>query len=324
MLQQTRVETVIPYYLRWFELFPAIEKLANSSQQQVLAAWEGLGYYARARNIHRTAQIIVNDLDGCFPTNRKELEKLPGIGKASAADLLSICFNQDHAAVDGNIKRILARLYDLTEPSNSTLFNQKVDRLAADLIIPGKAGDINQAWMDLGALICTPKNPDRPACPVVSVCQAKQLGTQMIRPVMSAKPQIPHVQVTAGILSRTDNGQKEYLIAKRQQNKLLGGMWEFPGGKVIDGETHKTCLQRELNEELGIDCSILETVGTYNHAYTHFKVTLHAFHCEIISGVPKNLDADEIAWVKVEDLVGFPMGKIDRMISQDLLKNVQY
>ena len=314
MLQQTRVETVIPYFEKWMERFPDIGSLAEASQEQVLSAWEGLGYYSRARSLQKAAQIIVDEYGGALPEDARTLRRLPGIGSYTAGAIASIAFGADEPALDGNIRRVLARVFDVQAPSRSPEGEQTLWRLAAENLPPGKAGEYNQALMDLGASICTPRNPDCSACPLSKICQAYALGVQEQRPVRSARKDVPHYTVTAAVIQR--NGH--VLVTRRPENGLLGGMWEFPGGKLQDGEDLPACLQREIQEELGVMVEVADRLGTYRHAYTHFRVTLHAFRCKLVDGEPRPLEASDLRWVPPSDLEGFPMGKLDRQIAREI------
>jgi A/G-specific adenine glycosylase len=322
MLQQTRVDTVIPYYLQWLDLFPSISVLAVASQQDVLNAWEGLGYYSRARNMHAAARIIVEKHNGQVPSNRSDLEKLPGIGKFSAADLLSIAYGQDMAAVDGNVRRVIARLFNIDLVSGSPEFEKCVQSIVDDNLPSGQAGDYNQAWMDLGAMICLPDKPACSDCPLSLYCQAYTLGNQSLRPVPKTKPIIPTYIVTAGIISRKREDRQQVFIARRPESGLLGGMWEYPGGKQEAGESLPECLIRELQEEIGIQVLVGQELGVFRHAYTHFKVILHAFFCRIASGEPSPIQASEITWCDLDHLSDYPMGKLDRMISDVISKKI--
>ena len=318
MLQQTRVDTVIPYYQRWMERFPDVSTLARSDQQEVLVTWEGLGYYSRARNLHKAARLIAADYDGKVPDRYDVLIKLPGIGPSSAADILSVAYGRDLAALDGNIKRVLARLFNLTDILDLPDFIANCQLHLEGMLPVGKAGDFNQGMMDLGATICLPKEPACPACPLRSDCMAFQAGVQLDRPLPKARKEIPHYIVTAGVIFEHPGQPGKVLLAKRPANGLLGGMWEYPGGKVDPGESLEECLTRELKEELGVDAAVGDKLGTYKHAYTHFRVTLHAFQCQILSGMPAALSADEIAWVAMDALDQFPMGKLDRLVTRTI------
>ena len=311
MLQQTRVETVIPYYERWMAHFPDLPSLAGADEQDVLRLWEGLGYYSRVRNLLRSAKIIMETYDGKMPRDRRALEKLPGIGRYTAGAIASIAFNQDEPVLDGNIRRVLARIFDISLSINSPAAEQFFWELAARLLPAGKASDFNQALMDLGATICAPRAPDCERCPVRKLCKANLLGLQSERPVTDARAPVPHHTVTAAVIQR--NGL--FLIARRPQNGLLGGLWEFPGGKQEPDEPLEACLTREIKEELDTHIEVGEAFGVYEHAYTHFTVTLHAFLCTISCGEPQPVEASALAWAAPADLAAYPMGKIDRQIA---------
>jgi A/G-specific adenine glycosylase len=315
MLQQTRVETVIPYYQRWMERFPGIQALAEAGERQVLSTWEGLGYYSRARNLHRAARIVMAEYAGKLPDEASKLRKLPGIGRYTAGAIASIAFGRDEPALDGNIRRVLARVFNIDIPARSPAGESRLWELAEQNLPPGRAGDYNQALMDLGAVICTPRRPDCPACPLASLCQAYALGVQGERPVLGRRHPIPHHTVTAAVIQRGG----VVLIAQRPADALLGGLWEFPGGKQEPGEELASCLQREIREELGVDVAVGEALGIYRHAYTHFRVTLHAFTCTLQDGAePQALQVSDLRWVSVQELDHYPMGKMDRQIAEML------
>jgi A/G-specific adenine glycosylase len=316
MLQQTRVETVIPYFQRWMRRFPTVSILANALQQEVLNLWEGLGYYSRARNLHRAAKIVLEEFNGEIPQDLKTLTNLPGIGRYTAAAITSIAFGKDEPALDGNIRRVLSRVFNITDPARSTTGEQRLWALASEHLPSGRAGDFNQALMDLGATICIPKKPDCPNCPVSAICQAKALGVQDERPIPKPKTTIPHHTVTAAVILR---GEK-VMIVQRPQNGLLGGLWEFPGGKLEPGEDLPACLRREICEELGVEIQVGAPFGIYKHAYTHFRVTLHAYLCTLNGDQPHLKEHSDLRWVAFTELNAFPMGKIDRQIANKLFQ----
>ncbi|HEX9027874.1 MAG TPA: A/G-specific adenine glycosylase, partial [Anaerolineales bacterium] len=262
MLQQTRVETVIPYFERWMKLFPTLAALAQADQQEVLAAWEGLGYYSRARNLQRSAKIVLAEYKGRLPADVAALRKLPGIGRYSAAAIASMAFGADEAALDGNIRRVLARLFDVSEPARGPQGERKLWELARLYLPPGRAADYNQALMDLGATICLPRQPRCLECPLKDGCLAYRQGVQELRPVLPARPPVPHYVVTAGVIQR----EGRLLIARRPASGLLGGLWEFPGGKLQPGEDLPACLRREIQEELGVEIEVGSLLGVYRHA----------------------------------------------------------
>lgn len=315
MLQQTRLETVIPYFERWMLHFPNIKTLANASVQEVLSVWEGLGYYGRARNMHQAAQIVIQDHQGELPRDVKMLRSLPGVGRYTAGAVASIAFGLDEPILDGNIRRVLARHFNVSQDVHSTPGEKLLWQLASQNLPAGKAGSYNQALMDLGASVCIPKTPACSDCPLNRSCQARALGIQEQLPVQQARPKTPHYVVTAAVIQRDGR----LLISRRPLKGLLGGLWEFPGGKQVEGEDLPACLQREIREELGADVQVGSQVGIFRHAYTHFRVTLYAFRCELLQGEPRPIQAAELAWVTLNELPEYPMGKIDRQISQSLL-----
>jgi len=314
MLQQTRVETVLAYYQRWMKRFPDIAALAKASEQEVLSAWEGLGYYSRARNLHRAARMVLDEWGGELPQDRTGLRRLPGVGRYTAGAIASIAFGQDAATLDGNIRRVLARVFDVAERADSAHGAAVLWTLAEQHLPQGRAGEYNQALMDLGATVCLPRNPDCLHCPLSGMCQAREGGFQEERPVLKPKPEVPHYTVTAAVLRRDG----KVLLAKRPSRGLLGGLWEFPGGKVEAGETLPACLEREIREELGARIEVGEPLGVFQHAYTHFRITLHAYFCELMGGEPRPVEADELAWVAAPNLADYPMGKVDRLIARRL------
>ena len=314
MLQQTRVEAVLAYFERWMQRFPDIHSLASASQEEVLALWEGLGYYARARSLHRAAQQVVAEYGGHVPQSLERLRALPGVGRYTAGAIASIAFQQDEPTLDGNIRRVLARLSNVDIPARSPAGEKYLWQLAAEHLPPGQAGDYNQAWMDLGSDICTPRQPACSRCPLSDFCQARQLGVQEARPVLPERKATPHYTVTAAVIER----DSLFLLARRPENGLLGGLWEFPGGKTQPGETLPECLKREIREELGVEIEVGLAYGVYRHAFTHFKITLHAFLCRLSIGEPQALEASALCWAAPHELDTYPMGKVDRQIAARL------
>ncbi len=315
MLQQTQVETVIPYFERWMASFPTLEALAGAPQQAVLSAWEGLGYYRRAHNLHRAAKIVTTELNCQIPGDPDQLARLPGIGRYTAGAIASIAFGADAPALDGNIRRVLARVFDVTVPAGSPAGEKRLWELARAHLPTGRAGDYNQALMDLGALVCTPRRPDCPNCPLAEICLANARGVQQERPVRQQRPRTPHYTAAAAVICRAG----QLLITQRPAEGLLGGLWEFPGGNLLPGESLSTCLKRETGEKLGGQIEVGDRLGVYRHAYTHFKVTLHAFHCRLREEDRfRPGEGRATKWVDFDSLAGFPMGKIDRQIARDI------
>jgi A/G-specific adenine glycosylase len=313
MLQQTQVKTVIPYYQRWLEQFPTIAALANADQQQVLKAWQGLGYYARARNLHRAAQFIVQQYNGHFPDQMAAVLALPGIGRTTAGGILSAAFNQPLPILDGNVKRVLARLVALALPPTKEI--AQLWQLSETLLDSLHPRDFNQALMDLGATLCTPHKPNCQLCPWSRHCQAYNLGVQSQVPMSESRPPIPHKLIGVAVIW---NDREQILIDRRRQEGLLGGLWEFPGGKLEPGETVEACIVREIQEELGIEISVGDRLITVDHTYTHFRVTLYVHHCRYIRGEPQPLECDEIRWVTLAEIDQYPFPKANVQIIEAL------
>ena len=318
MLQQTQVKTVIPYYDRWLTLFPTIAALAAADQQQVLKAWQGLGYYARARNLHRAAQEIVQKYEGQFPADLTAAMSLPGIGQTTAGGILSAAFNLPVPILDGNVKRVLARLSALKVPPNRAI--KQLWQLSADLLDRQESRDFNQALMDLGATICTPRNPACLLCPWRTHCLAHQTHMQNELPVSETRTPIPHKQIGVAVIW---NEQGQILIDRRPQHGLLGGLWEFPGGKIEPGETVEACIAREIQEEIGIEVAVGDRLITIDHTYTHYRVTLNVHHCRYVSGEPQPIECDEVRWVEVAELDQFPFPKANVQIIDAIRQNGQ-
>jgi len=318
MLQQTRVETVIPYYQRWMKRFPSLASLARASQQEVLKIWEGLGYYSRARNLHRAAQMVIQEHQGIIPTTVAELLHLPGIGRSTAGAITSISFDRDEPILDGNVKRVLARLMNFKKPVNEPVSQKKLWQMAIALLPKGRAGVFNQALMELGETICLPRKPLCPQCPLKNNCTSFEKGLQEQRPVRKVKPKIPHYEVAAAVISRSG----KYLLTRRPEGKLLAGMWEFPGGKLEPGETLPEGLKRELHEELNIHVEVKDCFGVYPHGYTHFTVRVHALICRIITGRLQPREGQALAWLSPHEFEHYPMGKVDRLIARQVARHV--
>jgi A/G-specific adenine glycosylase len=315
MLQQTQVKTVIPYYLRWLEAFPTVEALGQASLQTVLKLWEGLGYYTRARNLHKTSQIIIQDYQGDFPQQLAEVVKLPGIGRTTAGGILSAAFNQPVSILDGNVKRVLSRLIALPHPPAKAI--QSLWQLSDQLLDPDNPRDFNQGLMDLGATLCTRSQPHCLLCPWRSHCQAYHQGLQNQLPMRETSNPLPHKRIGVAVIYN-DAGQ--ILIDRRPEKGLLGGLWEFPGGKIEPNETVEACIKREILEEIDIEIEVGEHLITIDHAYTHFKVTLMVHACRYLSGEPQPIECEEIRWVTLDEIDSYPFPKANTTIIE-LLKN---
>ena len=267
MLQQTRVETVVPYYRRWMERFPRLEDLADADQEEVLQEWKGLGYYSRARNLHRAARLVRERHGGRLPGSVEDLQELPGVGDYTAGAVASIAFGVPAPAVDGNVRRVLSRLFDLPDPTAGEL-----RRRAAELVDPERPGDFNQALMELGARICTPRSPECGRCPVEELCRARRNGTVDERPAPRKRSPVKEREVAVAVLV-DDRGRT--LLVHRPEDGLLGGMWEFPGRRLENGEKPGAAAgsaargtgSRLAGDEAGTP------LPDVSHAFSHLRVT---------------------------------------------------
>jgi len=317
MLQQTQVATATPYFERFLTRFPTVESLAAAPLDDVLKQWEGLGYYARARNLHKAARLIVERYGGSVPDDQDALQSLPGIGRYTAGAILSLAFGQDVPALDGNARRVLCRLFAVEEDPRLSTTQRRLWRLAEALLPRGRSGAFNEALMDLGATICTPQAPRCFTCPLLGLCEAQRQGLQESIPRKASRRPLPHYDVTAAVI---EDEHGRLLVSRRPLHKLLGGLWEFPGGKREEGETLEECLARELREELGIEVTVGEEIMTFPHAYTHFCITLHVFRCRIVAGTPRPLEATDVRWAAPEELKGLAFARSDRRILETILR----
>lgn len=312
MLQQTTVNAVIPYYEKWIKTFPTVEALKNAPMQEILKAWQGLGYYQRAKNLHKAAQIICAQYNGALPRDPEKLRKLPGFGPYTTGAVASIAFDLPCTIIDANVRRVVMRLLALDGYADTSQ-DQRIEEFLQKAIPRKNAGTFNQALMELGALICRNREPLCLLCPVKAHCAAYQKGIQEIIP-KPKKRIIQDLDVAIGILQR---GNK-YLVQKRPPNGLLADLWEFPGGKIEKGETPQEALNRELKEELGINIALSRHLMNVQHFYTQFRVKLHVFYCQS-KAYPK---ADSIRkWLSIKELVEYPMPSGSAKIAARLQKS---
>lgn len=310
MLQQTRRETVVPYYRRFLERFPTVQALAAADLQGVLKVWEGLGYYARARSLHAAARRVVDEHGGRLPADRRQLLNLPGIGAYTAGAILSLAFGQDEPVLDGNVERVLCRLALVREDPRRPAVLRDLWATARAVLVAGRAGRVNEALMGLGAAVCLPRAPRCPTCPLEALCQAHREGVEETVPAHPSRNPLPHRQVTAAVILRPDR----VLVAQRRPDDLLGGLWEFPGGTREAGESLEDCLRREIAEELGVEIVVGRQIAALPHAYTHFRLTLYAFLCRLTAGEPQPLQCADWRWVTLAEAVELPMAVLDRRI----------
>lgn len=320
MLQQTQLQVVLPYWTRWMERFPRLEDLAEADEQAVLLSWQGLGYYSRARRLKVAAGVLMAMGAGGaeprgWPSDLEPWLALPGIGRSTAGGILSSAFNSPLAILDGNVRRVLARLQAHPTPPMRAQAQFWLWSEALIAAAPGRARDCNQALMDLGATLCTPRNPSCPRCPWRDHCAAYAAGTPEAYPVTDAPRSLPFSVIGVGVVL---NQAGEVLIDQRLNEGLLGGLWEFPGGKQEPGEAITDTIARELQEELAIDVAVDQELITVDHAYSHKKLRFIVHLCRWLSGEPQPLASQQVRWVKPEELGNFPFPAANARIIEAL------
>ena len=342
MLQQTQVATVIPYYQEFLRSFPTVRHLSKADLSEVLKVWEGLGYYSRARNLHQASQMVVHHFGGKIPDNLKDLLSLPGIGRSTAGAILSFAYNKEAPILDGNIKRVLSRLFAI--PGSKAKTEKILWGISESLIPKGHSNPFNQALMDLGSMLCIPKDPQCPRCPLRYLCKAKTSGTPERYPSKVAKKKIPHITAISAVIQK--DGRVP--LNKRPPNGLLGGLWEFPNWKIepLDSPAFKAgaCsrftlsrayyptlkggasrgrtgeekrrlrlrLRNHIKKEMGINVEVKEPIGVFHQTYSHFKLTLHVYHCQALDGKTNG------KWVPLKNLPLLPMSRVHRRIADSI------
>jgi A/G-specific adenine glycosylase len=313
MLQQTQVRTVIPYYQKFLKCFPTVRHLARADLSKVLKVWEGLGYYSRARNLHRASQIVLNHFHGTAPDTQKDLLSLPGIGRSTAGAILSFAYNKEAAILDGNAKRVLSRLFAVSDNPVGGKTEGLLWHTSESLIPKGRSNSFNQALMDLGSLLCTPREPQCTRCPLRNLCQGYLSGEPESYPLRTIKKTIPHITAFSAVIQK----DKMVLLRQRPPKGLLGGLWEFPNWR-IEGKRRlrlRLRLRNYIKKEMGLNVKMKESMGTFQQTYSHFKLTLHVFHCQPLNGKGKG------KWVPIRNLHLLPMSRIHRRIANTLEPN---
>ena len=306
MLQQTRVETVIPYWERFLARFPTLDALADAPPDDVLGAWAGLGYYGRARNLQRAAREVVARFGGALPGDAEALRTLPGIGRYTAGAVASIAFDRPEPVVDGNVARVLARIRGIREDIGSPAAAARLWDEAAALARGAAPGDLNQALMELGALVCTPRAPRCDACPAARFCDARAAGDAEALPVKAAKRAPVAVEAVAALLVRDGRA----LAVRRPAAGLFGGLWDLPGGDLARGEPPAAGLARALAERVGLRALRAEPAGALDHALTHRRLRLHLFRAEAPAGRVRRRFFDAHRWLAPEALAALPIGAL--------------
>ena len=293
MLQQTRVETVIPYYQRFLEHFPDVAALASADLEEVYAHWAGLGYYSRARNLHAAARRVVERFAGRLPHDAQELRSLPGVGRYTAGAVASIAFDRPEPVVDGNVERVLARALGIREDVRRPDTTRRLWAEAAALAAGPAPGDLNQGLMELGATVCTPRAPRCEACPLARGCDARAAGDAETLPRKPRRAPPRAARAVAGLVLR----RGRLLAVRRPPGGLLGGLWELPGGEPGRGEPLERALARALREGVGLEVDDLEPAGALEHVFTHRRLRLHLYRCRSVRGRVRLDGFDRHRWV---------------------------
>ncbi len=304
MGQQTQMDRVVLYFNRWMKLFPDVAAVAEASEQEILKAWEGLGYYSRAKNICRTAKLLVQNYDGRIPDDLQFLLALPGVGPYTAAAISSIAYNTPHPVLDANVERLFARLLDLNIPVKQAPARKILQSLAQELLPGNRARVFNQALMEFGAIVCTPKSPSCGACPLGDHCRARKRRTVEQRPVPASKIKKIEITMACGIIFHKDR----IYIQQRLPDDVWGSLWEFPGGRLKSGETPEQAVCREILEETEFSVFRLLPLTTVAHHYTKYRVILHGFTCRLrkSDNRPVLHAACQYRWLPLSGLADFP------------------
>jgi A/G-specific adenine glycosylase len=294
MLQQTRVEAVIPYYERWLSRFPDVDTLACASIDDVLKSWEGLGYYSRARNLHSAALVLRERHSGAVPVSYDALRELPGVGEYTAGAVASIAYSHVVPAVDGNVRRVLARLLEHPDPPPSLLRS-----VAASLVPAERPGDFNQALMELGATICTPRAPRCARCPVSSWCAAYAAGTQLERPAVKQRAAVPSIRVATAVIRRPDG---RLFVVRRPDTGLLAGMWNFPGVEITDGADAAAAALR-VTSSFGFTVSSAVELCSITHLFSHRR---ERYECLLVDVSRAGSRKPRTAWIGARTQYALP------------------
>ncbi len=314
MLQQTRVNTVVPYYRRFVRTFPTVEALAAAPLSRVLKLWEGLGYYARARNLHAAARRIVREHGGRLPGSAREWAELPGVGRYTAAAIASITQGEPIAALDGNARRVLSRLVALETGLDEPGTAEQLWNLAERLLDRARPGEFNQALIELGATVCRPKNPDCGACPLAPWCRAHAAGRQRELPVRARRRAPGRIEAVAAAIFRG----RCCLLVRRPAHGLLGGLWELPGGEVPRGRSAVERLVRHMHDLLGIEVRVGKLRATVRHEFTHRSLRLRVYECALVRGRPCPRRHSAARWLPPERSGELPLARLDQKVLAEL------
>lgn len=315
MLQQTKVDTVIPYFLNFIDKFPTLQDLARAEEQAVLKAWEGLGYYSRARNLHEAVKEVVEEYDCIVPNNKAEISKLKGVGPYTTGAILSIAYGVPEPAVDGNVMRVFSRIFSVWDDISKVKTRKKFETIVTEVISKENPSDFNQALMELGAIVCTPKSPSCLLCPVERHCNALKEGVQNELPVKAKKKQPKPVELSGLVLWNKEN---KVLIRKRKSTGLLANLWEFPNCETIEGfDGKEEQLKRYIKEKYHIPIGIHHYLMDIKHVFSHL-----IWHMSVYEGNTslEIKQSDTLKFVSLDELEKHPFPVSHQKIIDKILK----
>jgi A/G-specific adenine glycosylase len=310
MLQQTPVKTVIPYYNRFIEQYPHPGSLVSARHDDVLKLWEGLGYYQRCHHFIQAVRDVCIRYGGTVPDDPELFRRLPGVGDYTAAAVMSIAYGHVLPVVDANVIRVMTRYFRIGEEAGKAGTKKSVLGHMKPLIPADAPGDFNQAIMELGALICTPKNPRCAECPLADGCGAYAERQTGLYPYTRGKTKIPEYEVGLGLIMK----KGRFLIQKRPSSGHLAGMWELPGGKTEEEESPEEALKRKCRDELALDVRIGEQIAVAGHAYSHFKIHVSLYSCDAGNGKEKTSKDRPVAWIRPDEIHKYPFPSVNHKL----------
>lgn len=302
MLQQTQVSTVVPYFEKFVAKYPDVATLARANLEDILKSWERLGYYARARHLHEAARRLASANEGRIPDDYEAFRRLPGVGDYTAAAVMSLAFDQPWAVVDGNVKRLISRFRLIEAPAGSAAAKRRFQEVADELLDRKRPGEFNQAMMELGGRVCRSRNPLCGCCPVANLCQAFAESRQEEFPVRRKRRAIPEYHIALGVIHKGDR----ILITRRKEEGHLGGLWEFPGGKVRRGEAPQEACKREISEEVNLTVTVTDYLTRIDHAYSHFRIAVDVYTCQYKAGKVRLNGPIDYRWILVDEIDDYP------------------
>lgn len=305
MLQQTKVDTVIPYFNSWIKKFPNINAVAQASEESILKSWEGLGYYSRCRNLHKAAKIIVNDYGSKIPVDWDNFRSLPGVGDYTAGAVLSIAFNKNYVAIDGNVKRVISRIIGRKKLSKYNL--NYIKSFLLKNMDRNRAGDFNEAVMELGACICLPRSPKCKRCPIKSFCSGYKSGRPNDYPQKLAKKRIPLYTFVGGVIRF-----EEKILIQKRDDQMLNGLWEIPIKKTNLKKNYAEFFKKYIFDKYGYIISFKKIISEVEHVYSHFKMKLIVI--DFIKNDNIKNTGTSFSWVSKSDINSYAFHRVNHKV----------